>query len=589
MDDQSAQPESGLDFETYAARAVEQRDIFAGRKPCDLLIRKGRVVNVFTGEILDHPVAIHRGRILAFEDLPALESFDADGLFVTPGFADCHIHIESSMLSPPEFARAVVCRGTTAVFADPHEISNALGEDGFRYMLDITEGLPLDVYFLMPSCVPATPFETTRGDFPAEVVSRLASNRRVLGLAEFMNFPGVLTADRSCLEKLWHFQGGIVDGHGPLLSGRDLSHYIASGIGSDHETTRIGEGREKLRKGMFLYLREGTSARNLQDLAPLATPSSASRLGFASDDRSPEEISRQGHMDFILRRAVRCGIDPVTALRMACLNPFGHFRIYDRGALAPGYRADLALLEDLSEFTVKGVLKDGRWVWREGRYVDSFRRGGSRPASSSMRIPTGIALREAFDLRARGAILNVIGIVPGQILTDRRERRLPQTNGVLNAAAMGLAKVAVIERHRGTGNVGVAFVEGLGIEQGAIASTIAHDSHNIIVAGADDDDMLRAVEVLRESGGGLAVIRKGKTLGFLPLPIGGLMSDRPFEEVASLHESIHGAASALGRTVIANPFMHLSFLALPVIPHLKVTDRGLFDVDRFEFIPLTRM
>jgi adenine deaminase len=577
-----------MDFEAYAAQSVEMRDIFAGRKPCDLIIRNGRTVNVFTGEILSHPVAIHKGEILAFEDLPAVESFDAQGLFITPGFADCHIHIESSMLSPPEFARAVIRRGTTAVFADPHEISNALGEEGFRYMLDATESLPLDFYFLVPSCVPATPFETAKGDFPAEVVARLASGRRVLGLAEFMNSPGVLAADRSCLEKLWRFRDGIVDGHAPLVAGRDLSHYIAAGIGSDHETTSLEEGREKLRKGMFLYLREGTSARNLKDLAPLITAASACRLGFASDDRSPEDIHRKGHMDDILRQAVRCGIEPVTALRMACLSPFEHFRIYDRGAVAPGYRADLILLEDLRDFGVKAVAKDGRWVWRDDRYTVSFMPGKGHPGLSSMKIPAADVLRERLVVRADGTRLNVIGIVSGQILTEKKERKLSRNGGILDARELGLTKVAVIERHRGTGNVGVAFVEGLGIEEGAIASTVAHDSHNIIVAGASDDDILRAVEVLRDTGGGIVVIRRREILGFLPLPIGGLMSEKPFEEVAALHEALHNATATLGSKIIANPFMYLSFLALPVIPHLKVTDRGLFDVDRFEFIPLTR-
>jgi adenine deaminase len=491
-----------MDVEAYAAQSVEMREIFAGRKPCDLLIRNGRVVNVFTGEILTHPVAVHKGSVLAFEDLPAVESFDAQGLFITPGFADCHIHIESSMLSPPEFARAVVRRGTTAVFADPHEISNALGEEGFRYMLDATEGLPLDFYFLAPSCVPATPFETTKGDFSAEVIARLASSRRVLGLAEFMNFPGVLAAERSCLEKLWRFRGGIVDGHAPLLAGRDLSHYIAAGIGSDHETTNPEEGRDKLRKGMFLYLREGTSARNLNDLAPLVTAASACRLGFASDDRSPEDICRKGHMDDILRQAVCCGIEPVTALRMACLSPFERFRIHDRGAVAPGYRADMILLDDLRDFGVKAVVKDGQWVWRDDGYTVPFTTAEAHPGLSSMNAPTAAYLTEKLAVRANGETLNVIGIVPGQILTDKKERKLSQSGGVPDARELGLAKVAVIERHRGTGNVGVAFVEGLGIEEGAIASTIAHDSHNIIVAGAGDDDMLRAVEVLRESGEG---------------------------------------------------------------------------------------
>jgi adenine deaminase len=293
-------------------------------------------------------------------------------------------------------------------------------------------------------------------------------------------------------------------------------------------------------------------------------------------------------MDDILRQAVRFGIEPVTALRMACLSPFEHFRIYDRGAAAPGYRADLNLLEDLHDFAVKAVVKDGRWVWRDGRYNASFTAGESHPGLSSMKIPAADALRETLVIRTDGTRLNVIGIVPGQILTEKKERKLSQNGGVIDARELGLVKVAVIERHRGTGNVGVAFVDGLGIEEGAIASTVAHDSHNIIVAGAGDGDMLRAVEVLRDTGGGIVVIRRKEILGFLPLPIGGLMSERPFEEVAALHEALRGATAALGGKIIANPFMYLSFLALPVIPHLKVTDRGLFDVDRFEFVPLIR-
>jgi adenine deaminase len=577
-----------MDMEIFAAEAAERKEIFAGRKPCDCLIRNGRVVNLFTGEILEHPVAVHRGKILAFEELPAAESRDAGGRFVAPGFADCHIHIESTMLSPPEFARAVVRRGTTAVFADPHEISNALGEEGFRLMLESTEGLPLDVFFLVPSCVPSTPFETTKGDFSAEAIARLAANRRVVGLAEFMNVPGLLAAERSCVEKLRHFRGGIVDGHAPLLSGTELSHYIACGVGSDHETTNLDEGREKLRKGMFLYLREGTSARNLGDLAPLATPAAACRLGFASDDRSPEEICRDGHLDEILRRAVRCGINPVTALRIACLSPFEHFRLFDRGAVAPGLRADLVLLEDLRGFGVSDVMKDGRWVWREGRYAVSFPGTDGFAARTSMNLPPALALRDQIAVRAEDPVLNVIGIVPGQIITEKRERRLPETGTVLDAKSLGLAKVVVFERHRGTGNVGVAFADGLGIEEGAIASTVAHDSHNLIAAGSNDGDVLRAVEVLRQSGGGAVVVRNDEVKAFLPLPLGGLMSQRPFEEVASLHEALQAAARLLGRRVADNPFMILSFLALPVIPHLKVTDRGLFDADRFEFIPLTR-
>lgn len=571
--------------ETDVQRAGEIRSVFAGRRKCDLLIRGAKVVNLFSGRLEDRPVAVHRGRIIALEELAAREVFRARGLYVAPGLVDSHIHIESSMLIPGEFARAVVQRGTTAVFADPHEIVNALGEQGFRFMLEAAEGIPLDIFYLLPSCVPATPFETAGGVFTPRMLRRYRSHRRVVGLAEFMNVPGVLSGDRTCLEKIRLYRGGVIDGHAPLLSGSALSQYILQGMGSDHETTSVEEGREKLLKGMFLYLREGTSAKNLRDLMALVTPFSSDRFGFASDDLSPVDVTRSGHIDETLRKAVRGGMDPLVALKIACLNPFRHFRLYDRGAVAPGFRANLVLFGDLRRFPVKGVLHAGRWIFREGSYEADFPRFRAPSSLSHFDVPDEAALRRKIEVIPRGRRLRVIRLVEHQILTEKEE--LATDGRVPDPGIIGRAKVIVVERHRGTGNVGVGFLAGLGLERGAIASTIAHDSHNVIAAGMDDRDILVAVEALRKTRGGIAAVSGGRVRAQLPLPVGGLMSDRPFEEVASLHASLGKAARSLGRRVISQPFMHLSFVALPVIPHLRLTDRGLFDVDRFRFVPLT--
>ncbi len=573
------------DINPCIREAEDLREIFAGRSKCDLLIRGAKVVNLFAGRLESLPVAVHRGRVIALEDLKAREVFQAKGLCLAPGFADCHIHIESTMLTPSEFARACVKRGTAAVFADPHEIVNALGETGLRFMLDVSEGIPLDIFFLLPSCVPATTFETSGGVFTPALIRKYRSHARVVGLAEFMNFPGVLAADRSCLEKICLYRNGVMDGHAPLLSGRALSQYIVQGIRSDHETTSVEEGREKLGKGMFLYLREGTSEKNLKDLLPLVTPFSSDRFGFASDDRSVEDIVRTGHIDDTLRKAVRYGMDPLMALKIACCNPFRHFRLHDRGAVAPGFRADLVLLNDLRRFQVKGVLRAGRWVFGEGRYEADFVKFRAPSSLSHFNVPDRETLRKKIEVFPRGRKLRVIRLVEHQILTEKEEVDID--GQTLEPKRMGNAKVVVVERHRGTQNVGVGFLAGLGLERGAIGSTIAHDSHNVIVAGTDDREILSAVEALRKTRGGIVVVSGGAIRAHLPLPVGGLMSDRPFEDVSVLHASLEKAAKSLGRRVISHPFMCLSFVALPVIPHLRLTDRGLFDVDQFRFVPLT--
>ncbi len=564
---------------------MELVEVFSGKKPCDLLLKGGRVVDVFSSEILEVPVAIHCGKVIALEELPAREVFDLSGRFISPGLADSHIHIESTMLIPYEFSRAVVRRGTTAVFCDPHEISNSLGEDGFEYMLKASEGLPVDIYFLAPSCVPATHFETSGGSFTAEVLARYKDHPRVVGLAEFMNVPGLLSGDEECLKKISLFHDRVLDGHAPGLSGKALSQYIAFGVNSDHETVDPSEGLEKLRKGMFLYLREGTSEKNMLSLLPLVKPERSEFFSFATDDRSPSDLAREGHIDDILRKGVKAGFRPEILIKMASFNAFRRFWVRGKGAVAPGYDADIVIFEDLEGFGVFGVLKRGSWVYKEGDYLFEARRVPTPSGKGNFRIPDTSEIREKLRVVSEGTKALVIELIPGQIVTGRSE--IPCERGREIEPPPGICKVAVIERHRGTGNVGVGLLKGLGIEDGAIGTTIAHDSHNLIVAGTNDEDMLLCAETLKGCGGGLAVVKNGNVLATLSLPVGGLMSDEPFEAVAEKYEKVKDSLSRLGSGVMKEAFMALSFVALPVIPSLRVTDKGLFDVEKFSFVPLT--
>ncbi len=565
--------------------AKELKGIFEGKIPCDLLIRGAKVVDLLGGGILEVPVAVHKGRIVAFEELRAREVFDARGLYLSPGFVDCHIHIESSLLVPHQFARACLRHGTTAVFADPHEIANVFGEEGVRFMLEDSEGLPVDFFFLLPSCVPASPLESSGASLGPDALRRLKEHPRIVGLGEFMNVPGLLEAEAEAVEKLALFEGGIVDGHAPLLRGKDLSHYLSLGVGSDHETVDLEEGREKLQKGLFLYLREGSSAKALERLLPLLQPFNADRFGFATDDLSPRDLA-EGHIDLILRKAVALGLDPLVALKVACRSPFVHFRLPARGAVAPGYRADLVFLKDITSFEVTGVIKGGRWAYRDGEYLLPFP-GVSPPRESPFTVPHAEDLRKELSVKAQGKRLRIIGLRQGQIVTEERVLELPSGGEFLEPHLIGFPKVAVVERHRGTGRVGVGFLDGLGLEEGALGSTIAHDAHNLVVVGMSDEEMLLAVETLRRSGGGLVVVKGAKVLAHLPLPVAGLMSDRSWEEVAKGLEEVEGAASVLGRRVLQHPFMYLSFVALSVIPSLRLTDRGLLDVSSQRFVPLT--
>ncbi len=540
------------------------------------MIRGGRVLSVFTREWLETDVAVADGHVAGLGDYEGHETIDAEGRFVVPGLIDAHMHLESSKLLVDEFARLVLPFGTTAVVADPHEIANVLGTDGVHWLIDASADIPLDVYFMASSCVPASDFESPRRGLTPGDLDALLRRRRVIGLAEMMNFPGVVGGAASELAKLALAEH--VDGHAPGVLGRSLQAYAAAGIGSDHEAYTPEEGRERLRAGMWLLIREATAARNLHALLPLLQEYGPSRIAFCTDDREPEHIASDGHINGMVRDAVAFGIPAEDALVCATLNPALWHRLHGLGAVAPGYRADVLLLPDLERFVPELVLKNGQPV------ADWPRAGVPDWVRHTIRI--GAFGPEMFRVPWTGGEARVIGLVPGQIVTDSLVVQLPARAGEASAEpAQDLAKIAVVERHLGTGRVGLGFVRGFGLQRGAIASSVAHDAHNVVVVGMNDASMAAAVRRLANQGGGIVAVDGAEVLAELPLPVAGLLTDAPLEEVVERSQALVEAARRLGCTLEA-PFQHLSFLALSVIPSLKLTDRGLVDVDRFELVPL---
>lgn len=553
-----------------------------GEAPADLLLEDARVVLLETGEIVSGSLAILGSRIVGIGAYEAREVLDLGGAFVAPGFIDAHVHIESSMVPPAEFARAVLPRGTTTVLADPHEIANVFGLDGVRFMLDDAERSPLSVLVMAPSCVPASGMETSGADLGAAELALLLEHPRVHGLAEMMNYQGVVAGEEGVLEKLRVFSGRTIDGHCPGLGGKELAAYACAGIGSDHECTTAEEAREKLRCGMTVFLREASAARNLGDLLPAVTPENHHRLCLCTDDRQPVHLLEEGHIDSMLRATIAAGIVPVHALRMASANAALHFGLRDRGRIAPGCRADLVVFDDLDRPRPSRVFAGGRLVARDGA-MRTPRSGATASLPKSVHVDwSGVDLA----VPAAGRRVRVIGVVPGQLRTEHLIEEAAQRDGLAVAdAGRDLAKMVVVERHGRGGTVGKGFVRGLGLRRGAIASTIAHDHHNLVVAGADDTSMMAAARRVVELGGGLVVARGETVRAELPLPLAGLMSDRPIEEVRARLVDCLREARELG-SALADPFMTLSFLALEVIPSLKLTDRGLVDVERFEIVPL---
>ena len=549
-----------------------------GDEPAELVVRGGRVFSVFTREWLETDVAIVDGHVAGLGDYEAEDVLDASGRYVVPGFVDAHMHLESSKLLVDEFARLVLPLGTTTVVVDPHEIANVLGTDGVHWLLDICGVLPLDVFFMASSCVPASAFESPRRPLSPGDLEGLLRRRRVIGLAEMMNFPGVVSGDEHELAKLRLPGAEHVDGHAPGVLGRQLNAYAAAGIYSDHEASTPEEGRERLRAGMWLLIREASAARNLEALLPLVQELGTERIAFCTDDREPEHIAEDGHVNSMVRDAVAAGIAPEDALVLATLNPATWHGLRHLGAIAPGYQADLLLLPDLESFVPDTVLKRGRPVGEIDRVeVPEW-------VKHTVRV-RHVAARD-FTIPWDGGAARVIGVIPDQIVTEGlvEEPRVEDGHAVADPER-DLAKIAVVERHLGTGRMSVGLVRGFGLRSGALASTFAHDAHNIVVVGMEDHDMARAIARLTEIGGGVVVVEDRGVRAELALPVAGLISESPLAEVVEASRGCIDAAAKLGCT-LPSPFQTMAFLALSVIPSLKITDRGLVDVDRFELVPL---
>ena len=562
-------------------------EVARGMRPADLLLRGGKVVNVLTGEVYKANIAICNNVIAGVGDYyrDGIEIHDAEGLYLLPGFIDAHVHIESSMLSVPEYARAVIPHGTTTVICDPHEIANVMGLEGIKCLFRSGRDIPLNLFVMASSCVPATHLETSGAAFSSKEIEEMLQWDGVIGLAEVMNVPGVLNGNETSLGKLLAAQkrGYPIDGHAPQLSGKDLNAYIASGVRSDHEVTSKEEAIEKLRLGMYLMIREGSVARNMEDLLPVVNQSTYRRCMFVTDDEHPHDLLNRGHMDHILRRAVSLGLDPVMAISMITINPARIFMRNDSGAIAPGYRADIVAVNDLKDFRVKSVVKDGKLVVREGKLACDIPHVEDDMMKKTMRVKDFAP--ERFKIRINGRKVRVIELIRGQIYTRHAiaDVHVGEDGEVSSDTSLDLLKIAVIERHNATGNIGIGFVRGFGLKEGALASSVSHDSHNIIVAGTNDRDMYKAVKEIIEMGGGHVIVKGGEVLGRLSLPIAGLLSNKSLEDVVKEEEKLLTIARGLGVRPVS-PFIKLSFLALPVIPELKITDKGLVDVKRFEIV-----
>lgn len=556
-----------------------------GQQPADLLLKNANVINVYSSDIIKSDIAILNDTIVGIGDgYTARETIDLNGLFVSPGFIDAHVHIESSMVEVPQFTRAVLPLGTTSVVADPHEIANVLGYEGIRYMMESSKYNPLSVFFTLSSCVPSSPLETAGSEMRAFDIFPFLREKWVVGLAEMMNYPGLLNGDPDVLDKLRIVEDKRIDGHAPGLSGHDLNAYIAAGVESDHECTTVEEAREKLQQGMYIMIREGSGTKNLHDLLPVVTPENERRIMFCTDDRHPNDILTEGHINFIIKSAIQNGLDPIRAIRLATLNTAEYFGLKKLGAVAPGKIADLAVFDDFNSFTIKQVYKNGKLVAQDGEpiYEPPLRPKVPVRGSVNIRWIEG----DEFKIPVMGKRARVIRVVPDQIVTESLEMPVFSQNGFLESdVQQDILKLFVVERHLATGNIGQGLIKGFGLKRGAIAASIAHDSHNIIVVGVDDADILKAVTSINKMGGGIVVVDNEAILDSLELPIAGLMSDKPLEVVSEKMDQIVKAAHSLGVT-LTDPIMTLSFMALPVIPSLKLTDRGLVDVEKFEHVDL---
>lgn len=554
-------------------------DVATGRKAADFVFKNAAYVNVFTNEICYGDIAVTEGLIAGIGEYSSPNEIDAAGKIILPGFIDAHIHLESSLVSPTEFAKAVLPHGTTTVVTDPHEIANVMGTDGIEYMLQATEGLPIDVRFMLPSCVPATPMDESGAILDYRAIDSFYDHPRVQGLAEMMNYPGIINSDSQAVEKIVAAQAHHkrIDGHAPGLSGNDLNAYIAAGVYSDHECSSIEDAITKIERGQYIMIREGTAAHNLDALLPLLTEKYADRCMFCCDDKHPSDLLEKGHIDYIIRRAIKSGVDPILAVKVACHNAAQYFLLNNRGAIAPGYLADFVVIDDFDHFEIQQVYKKGQLMFSDGEMA-SF----SIPVVSSNLVEhahntfhvASLTCDDFNDSRPRG----VIGIIPGEIVTDDKgyADHIDVDNDIL--------KIAVIERHKNTHHIGIGYIHGYGLKSGAVATSISHDSHNLIVVGTNESDMAAAANKVVSNRGGITVFENGNMTGEVILSLAGIMSDDTLENVNAALESAKAAAFSQGVNSGIDPFMTLSFMSLPVIPTLRLTTRGVIDVISQKYI-----
>ena len=564
-------------------------NVAAGRVPADVVIKNCKVVNVFSGEIEEGNIAICDGQIAGIGEYEGLEVIDAEGRYAAPGFIDSHIHIESSYVSPEELGRLLVPHGGTTIMADPHEIANVCGEAGLAYMIEAGKRTALDIKYELPSCVPATPFENAGAVLGAREIEKLIPNSDFIGLGEFMNFPGVIYTDEDVMDKIVAAkqQGKWIDGHGSGLEGNALNAYVSAGILADHECSTVEEMKDRLARGQYILLRQGSACHNLRTLLKGMTEANSRRCLLCSDDRQPKTILHEGHLDNHLQICVEEGVNPVTAIRMATLNAAECFGLKDRGAIAPGYRADIVLMDDLKDFHVNKVWIEGKLVAEEGKYLPEIEKYDIDSVKGSVVLKD--FTKDKFKMNLTSNKVNVIGILPGGVVTEKltAEVNLDENGEFVWSPDVDIVKTAVLERHHGTGNVACGFLKGYGIKAGAVALSIAHDSHNIIVVGVNDDEMECAVNELVAQEGGIVLVKDGKVIESMPMPIAGLMSDQSGEWVDEKLTAIHEKAYAeLGICGDVEPVMTLCFMSLIVIPEIKLTDTGLFDVTTFSFMPV---
>lgn len=565
--------------------SMHQIMVARGKKEADLVLKNCRIINVYSGMVEEGDIAIVDNRIVGIGQYEGHEVVDVEGRYVCPGLIDGHVHIESSMLIPSVFSQTVLPKGTTTVIADPHEIANVAGIEGIRFMIEDSIETPLDIYYMLPSCVPSTQFENAGAILTAEHLEPLFEEPLVLGLGEMMNYPGVIYGQTDTFKKLKIAAGKIIDGHGPGLSGNDLNAYISAGVMTDHECTTVAEMAEKLNRGMFILIREGSATKNLATLVKGVTAHNSHRIGFCTDDKHPEDILKDGHIDYNVRLAIAQGVDPIMAIQMATINTARFYRLYDRGAIAPGQLADLIILNDLKSFRVDRVYKAGICVGIDQNAQFEVKSKDAKSLRDSVNIKDYENID--LDIYLESDVVHVIRMAPESIVTENVVRKVDVKEGkYAYNSKLGILKLAVIERHHATGYRGLGLIEGFGLKEGAIALTIAHDSHNLIVVGDNDADMRQAISNVKELGGGITLVHHGRTIGTVKLDIGGLMTDRSITELEEELSFLSMQARLQGVNEGIDPFMSLAFMALPVIPELKLTDQGLFDAVAFRHIRL---